>query len=167
MHSERKELSGAQQLSIIIALAAERHAGQFDQSGRPYILHPLRVMGFLGPDEDYEVLCAAVGHDIIEDTKTTYKELRELGISERVVEAIRCLTKIPGETNEEYEEKVMSNIDAMKVKMCDLKHNSDITRLKSKDIKEKDILRTIRYHTFYVKIEAELKRKGTTFSIHA
>jgi len=105
-------------LGAMIHLAVDRHKGQYDRSGRPYILHPLKVMELLESDEE-ELQVIAVGHDIVEDTPTTYQELRELGFSERVVEAIRALTKIPGQTYEEYQAGVFANRDAMLVKAAE------------------------------------------------
>ena len=140
-------------LDKMLVLCTNAHHGQFDKGGRPYILHPLRVMSFL-KTEDEELQCIALGHDVIEDTKTTYADLREVGISERVIEGIRALTKVPGETLDEYKARVFDNHDAMRVKMCDLRHNSDIRRLKS--VTEKDMARMAKYHQFYLEIKARL-----------
>lgn len=144
-----------QMLANAIKLMVEAHHGQFDKGGNPYLLHPLKVMHYL-KDADEELQCIAVGHDVIEDTKTTYADLRAAGMSERVINGIRCLTKVPGETYEEYQAKVMSNPDSMRVKMADLRHNSDIRRLKAKHITEKDIARIAKYQTFYLMLEAAL-----------
>jgi (p)ppGpp synthase/HD superfamily hydrolase len=98
-------------------------------------------------------MCIAIGHDLIEDTKTTFQELIELGFSDRVIDGIRALTKMPGETHEEYKAKVKRNADSVKVKKCDLRHNTDIRRLKSKTISDKDLQRVKRYHEFYIELE--------------
>jgi len=140
-------------LGKMIVIATNAHAGQFDKGGAPYILHPLRVMSFLKTDDE-ELQCMAVGHDVIEDTKVTYKDLREAGISDRVITGIAALTKVPGETLEEYKERVFANPDAMRVKLCDLRHNTDIRRLKG--VTQKDIERMAKYHTFYLEIQARL-----------
>jgi (p)ppGpp synthase/HD superfamily hydrolase len=104
--------------------------------------------------DDEELMCMALGHDVIEDTSVTYKDLREAGISERVITGIRSLTKQPGQTLDEYKEGVFANPDAMKVKMADLRHNTDIRRLKG--VTEKDITRMAKYHTFYMELKAKL-----------
>lgn len=140
-------------LDKMLVLCTNAHRGQFDKGGCPYILHPLRVMSFLKTDDE-ELQCIALGHDVIEDTKTTYKDLREAGISERVIDGIRALTKVPGETYEEYKERVFASKDAMIVKSCDLRHNSDIRRLKG--VTEKDIARIAKYHAFYLEIQSKL-----------
>ncbi len=142
-------------LNKMLVLATNAHAGQYDKGGKPYILHPLKVMHYL-KSEDEELQCIALGHDVIEDTKVTYIQLRELGITERIIEGIKALTKVPGETYDEYKERVFANEDAMRVKMADLRHNTDIRRLKG--VTEKDIARVAKYHMFYLEIQGKLPR---------
>ena len=137
-------------LSNMLLFATQKHAGQFDTSGQPYILHPLFVMNLLETNDE-DLQCIALGHDLVEDCKVTYQELFDMGFSSRVVQGIRDLTKVPGETKEDYKAKVKSNPDAIKVKRCDLRHNSDITRLK--DLTPRNIERTIFYHEFYTELK--------------
>lgn len=112
-------------------------------------------------DTEDEILnVMAVGHDLIEDTKTTFQELRDMGFPDEVVGGIQCLTRMPGDTDAEYEARVMSNVRAMKVKRQDLRHNSDIRRLKYKVVTDKDISRTVKYYNFFLKIEAALRDIG-------
>lgn len=143
-------------LSTMLQIATNAHHGQFDRGGQPYILHVLKVMHYLKTDDE-ELQCIALGHDVIEDTKVTYEELRHAGISERVIEGIAALTKMPGQTLDEYKVGVFSNADAMRVKLCDLRHNSDIRRLKG--ITEKDLQRMQKYHQFYLEIKERLKNE--------
>jgi (p)ppGpp synthase/HD superfamily hydrolase len=138
-------------LGKMIVIATNAHDGQFDRGGRPYILHPLAVMQMLKTDDE-ELQCIAVGHDVIEDTKVTYSELIEAGISQRVIDGIRALTKVPGETYDEYKARVLANPDARKVKKQDLRHNTDIRRLRG--VSEKDFDRIAKYHRFYLEILA-------------
>ena len=141
-------------LGRMLVLVTNAHAGQYDRGDQPYILHPLKVMHYLR-SEDEQLQCIALGHDVVEDTHVTYQDLREAGMSERVIAGIRSLTKLPGETLEEYKQRVFANDDAMLVKQADLRHNSDIRRLKG--VTEKDIARTARYHEFYVEICQRLR----------
>lgn len=141
-------------LDKMLLLAVNAHHGQFDRGGAPYILHTLKVMHYLRTDDE-ELMCIAIGHDVIEDTKTTYQELREIGISERVIKAIRALTKQPGQTLDEYKSGVFASEDAMRVKLADLRHNSDIRRLKG--VTEKDLARMVKYHEFYLEIKGRLQ----------
>jgi (p)ppGpp synthase/HD superfamily hydrolase len=136
-------------LSKMISLATERHAGQYDKGGRPYILHPLTVMHRLRTDDE-ELQCIAVGHDLIEDTGISSTELLAMGFSERVVMGIYALTKYQGDSEADYRRAVKANPDAIRVKIEDLRHNSDIRRLKG--VRPKDIERMVRYHEFYLEL---------------
>lgn len=140
-------------LDKMIVLAVNRHAGQYDKAGKPYILHVLAVMYKLQTDDE-ELNCIALGHDLVEDTKTTFSELKEMGFTDRVISGIRNLTKYPGETSEEYLDRVKISLDSVRVKMCDLEHNSDIKRLKG--LTEKDFERLKKYQWMYVSLKAEL-----------
>lgn len=142
-------------LSTMIMLAAEAHEYQLDKGGKPYILHPLAVMNILASDDE-ELNCIAVGHDLIEDTEVDGAKLRRYGMSKRVIAGIECLTKWPGQTYEEYQEAVMSNVDAIRVKMADLTHNSDIRRLKG--VTEKDIACMAKYAEFYTLLKEALQK---------
>ena len=125
-------------LSTAILIATNAHNGQFDKGGNPFILHVLKVMELLNStDEELQVI--AILHDVVEDTDVTFEDLRQAGISERAIDAIRRLTKMPGQTLDEYKKGIFESQDAMKVKAADLTHNSDIRRLKG--VREKDIQR--------------------------
>lgn len=134
-------------LNIAISLAVEAHANQFDKGGNPYILHCLKVMHYVKSDDE-EVLAIAVLHDSFEDNKNmTVEFFAERGITTRVILGVLALTKMPGESYAVYKEKVKANPDAVKVKMADLRHNSDIRRLKG--VTEKDVARIAKYMQFY------------------
>jgi (p)ppGpp synthase/HD superfamily hydrolase len=141
-------------LGKMLVIATNAHAGQFDRGGRPYILHPLKVMHYLKCDDE-ELQCMALGHDLIEDTDVTYKQLREAGMTERIIAGISALTKQPGETYDEYKQNVFANRDAMLVKLCDLRHNTDIRRLKG--VTDKDIERIAKYQRFYMELLSKLE----------
>lgn len=136
-------------LNKMLVLATNRHAGQFDRGGNPYILHPIAVMNIL-KDADEELRCIAIGHDIVEDCGVTYTELREMGFTERIIDGIKCMTKVPGESYDEYKAKVKSNTDSVKVKIADLTHNTRIDRLKG--VTAKDMARMEKYFQFYVEL---------------
>ena len=115
-------------LSTAIKIAVNAHDGQFDKGGNAYILHPLKVMHYLNSDDE-ELQAIAVLHDVIEDSDVTLVELFVQGMSVRVIHALRALTKQRGQTQEEYLNGIMASEDAMKVKLADLRHNTDICRL--------------------------------------
>jgi len=140
-------------LSKMLVIMTNAHAGQFDKGGKPYALHPLRVMTYLESDDE-ELQCIALGHDVIEDTSVTFQDLIMAGMTDRIIDGIRALTKMPGQTLDEYKDGVFGNVDAMLVKLADLRDNTDIRRLKG--ITEKDIARMERYQRFYMEITAKL-----------
>jgi (p)ppGpp synthase/HD superfamily hydrolase len=137
-------------LDKMLVLATNSHSGQFDKGGNPYILHPISVMGLLKDDADEELQCIALGHDIVEDCKVTYSQLKSLGFTDRIIHGIKCLTKVPGEEYDEYKTKVKSNPDSVKVKIADLTHNTQITRLKG--VTAKDMARMEKYFHFYLEL---------------
>jgi (p)ppGpp synthase/HD superfamily hydrolase len=140
-------------LGKVLVLATNAHAGQFDRGGKPYILHPLKVMHYLKTDDE-ELQCIALLHDVIEDTDTSWKDLEAIGCTARVIAGVRVLTKMPGQTYDEYKNEVFANLDAMRVKSCDLRHNTDIRRLKG--VTQKDIDRMAKYNQFYLEIQSRL-----------
>ena len=146
---KRGELLGA-----MLVIATNAHSEQYDRGGKPYILHPLKVMHYLKSDDE-ELMCMALGHDLIEDTAVTYKQLREAGMTERIIAGIDALTKQPGQTYDEYKQRVFANVDAMRVKLADLRHNTDIRRLKG--VTDDDIVRIAKYQRFYIEIIQKLK----------
>ena len=105
-------------LEDAILLAAESHRGKKDKAGNPYILHVLIVMFRLESDE--ERIVGAL-HDIVEETSVTLKRLKALGYSDRVVDAIDCLTwRKKRETYKEYLKRLKPNDLAAAVKRADL-----------------------------------------------
>ncbi len=137
-------------LNKMLVLATAKFDGKFDKGGVPYILHCLKVMHYT-KSEDEELQCIALGHDLVEDTDVTYVDLRNLGFTERVIVGIRAMTKVPGETNDEYIVRLKACLDASRVKLADLRHNSDIRRLKG--ITAKDIARLEKYHKMYLDLK--------------
>ena len=142
-------------LDAAIALACRVHAGQVDKSGKPYILHPLRLMLQF---EDMDSQLAAVLHDVIEDGNISLDELRGIGLSETVVEAVGCLTKRPGETYEGYIERIGEVELARRVKLRDLRDNMDTTRLAA--LSPADLERLAKYHRALQRL-SELERASS------
>ncbi len=98
------------------------HAGQVDRTGQDYILHPERVgqaVAHLG--KAYEA--AGYLHDVVEDTDTTLDDLRYLGFTEEVVEAVDALTKREGENHAERVLRAGRNTVAREVKIADMRDN--------------------------------------------
>lgn len=138
---------GDKMLGTAISIASEAFVAMKDKGGEPYILHCLQVMNDVSHKEDkYKIV--AVLHDLLEDTFWTSERLSEEGFSEEVVTAIECMTKIKGEPYSHYIIRVSSNKIATRIKLADLKHNSDITRLKG--VSKKDLIRMEKYHKSYL-----------------
>lgn len=116
-----------QLLEKAIALAARAHSGQVDKSGRPYVLHPLRLMLMMETEEE---MITAVLHDVVEDTPVDFDALVELGLSQPVIDALRLLTRDEAATPyAQYIEAIKANPLARRVKLADLAHNLDVRRL--------------------------------------
>ncbi len=119
----------SQLLAQAIELATDRHRGQIDKSGKPYILHPLRVMNSVlkaGHSED--VAIAAVLHDIIEDTPTKLWEI-EIAFGKTVANTVEALTRGKDESYNNYVTRCLENHKATVVKLYDIYDNIDINRL--------------------------------------
>lgn len=121
-------------------LAYAAHAGQFDRSGLPYICHPLHVAESM-PDELTTI--TALLHDVVEDSDWTLEGLRLEGFPEEVLEALMLLTHDKAVPYMDYVAAVAQNPVAKAVKLADLAHNSDLTRLN--EITEKDRERLEKY----------------------
>jgi (p)ppGpp synthase/HD superfamily hydrolase len=140
-------------LAKAIAFAAEKHVGQTDKGGNAYILHPLRMMMRLRTSDE-ELMAICVLHDVVEDCKVSFDDLRAIGMTERVVTGVRALTRQNGETYEQFIERLAFSRDALLVKREDLRDNSDLTRLKG--VSEKDVARMQRYMRAFKRVEALL-----------
>ncbi len=125
--------------SLEIALKA--YAGQKDKAGKTYILHPLRIMAKMDTEKEMSV---ALLHDVIEDSDYTANDLLKNNIPADVVEAVQCLTKISGESYEEFIKRVLKNELASKIKKADIEDNINVLRLKS--VSESDLERIAKYH---------------------
>ncbi|KKN31478.1 hypothetical protein LCGC14_0823510 [marine sediment metagenome] len=106
-------------------IAYEAHKGARTFSGKPYILHPIRVMEQMDTDEERVI---ALLHDVLEDTETTEEELRE-HFSTRIVGQIKVLTHLPDEPYEDYIGRVALYATSTKIKLADLRDNTRIERI--------------------------------------
>lgn len=109
-------------------------------AGIDYIKHPETVASFVATDEEKAV---AYLHDVIEDTSLTLLDLKKEGFSKNIIEAVDILTKKKGQDYQSYLNLVKKNELARVVKLADLRHNSDLTRLPL--ITEKDLERNKKY----------------------
>lgn len=138
-------------------IAAREHLGVRDKGGNAYILHPMRIAMRLRTNDE-ELMSIAILHDVVEDSKLTFDDLKAEGFSDRVITALRLLTHQKGVSYDDYIDAMQGNKDALKVKREDLRDNSDITRLKG--LREKDFERMNKYIRAFAKVEQYLKDLG-------
>ena len=142
-------------LSEMLELAVEAHDGQVDLAGVPYIFHIMAVTEFTRQrwgHEDEELLCIAAGHDLLEDTAVTWQFLYD-NFNVRVANGILKLSRFKGMEYGEYQLNVLNSVDAMKVKLCDLRHNMMESRV-IMDANTKG--RMLKYREFRDTIEEKL-----------
>ncbi|MFJ8525480.1 GTP pyrophosphokinase [Bacillus cereus] len=127
-------------IEIAHEIAKTAHAGQVDKAGIDYIKHPEVVASFVNTAEEK---ATAYLHDVLEDTEITANDLLSAGIPHNIVEAVQVLTKEKYTPYFEYLRKVKEDSLARTVKLADLKHNSDCSRLAR--ITDKDLKRLEKY----------------------
>ena len=123
-----------------ILFAFDAHRGQYDKSGLPYIAHPLHVAESMETEDECVV---ALLHDVLEDTDITVEDLTRIGISDRQIAALKLLCHDDSVPYLEYVQSIRVDPIARKVKLADLHHNSDLTRLNV--ITTQDIERVEKY----------------------
>lgn len=127
-------------LEKAISIAVQSHTGQTDKSGKPYILHVLRVM-MKGKTND-ERICGVL-HDLVEDTDWTFEQLKEEGFPQHIIDALELVTKKEKEDYSDFIERISHNNLAIAVKLNDLEDNMDVSRLNK--VTEKDAERLSKY----------------------
>ena len=121
---------------LALKVSFEAHKDQVDHSGTPYVYHPYHLAEQM---TDETTTCIALLHDVVEDTDITLVQLREMGFPDVVVEAVGVLTREHGVPYQEYLKRVKSNPLARIVKLADLEHNSDMSRLQEIDERSKSL----------------------------
>lgn len=122
-----------------MVIAYNVHLGQVDKSGIPYIYHPIHLAEQMDTEEECIV---ALLHDVVEDTPITFEDL-EKEFSPTVISALKLLTRDKSVDYMDYVKRIATNPIAKKVKLTDLAHNSDETRLN--EVTEKDKERHKKY----------------------
>lgn len=113
-------------------IAYDAHAGQADKTGIPYIYHPIHLAESMS---DENSVITALLHDVAEDTNITIDDLAREGFHEDILTALTLLTHNPAEEYMDYISRLSTCPLARRVKLADLRHNSDVTRLDSIDEK--------------------------------
>lgn len=141
-------------LNKMLVLTTNKFNHVYDKGGQPYILHCLKVMYYTKTDDE-ELQCIALGHDLIEDTDVTAESLLEMGFTDRIVQGIVAMSKVKvGFSQAVYMMQLRGNKDAIRVKLADLRHNSDIRRLK--EFGPKEAARQQKYHSMFLELRSLL-----------
>ena len=121
-------------------IAFDAHKEQVDKSGIPYIYHPVHLAEQMNTENE---ICVALLHDTVEDCDITFEDLIEAGFPDEVITALKLMTHDERVPYMEYVEKIRNNPIAKAVKLADLRHNSDLSRLDH--VTEKDLVRKKKY----------------------
>lgn len=115
-------------------IAFDAHKEQTDKTGLPYIFHPFHLAEQM---RDEVSVCVALLHDVAEDTAITFEDMMEHGISADVIAALKILTHDDSVPYFDYVQKIKDsgNQTAIAVKLADLRHNSDTSRVDKVDEK--------------------------------
>ena len=109
-----------------LKLCFEKHKEQVDKTGMPYVFHPFHLAEQM--DDETSTVCALL-HDVVEDSDITFENLLDMGFPKEVINVLKLLTHEDSVPYMDYVSKISTNSVAKKVKIADLTHNSDITRL--------------------------------------
>ena len=129
-------------LAMKIAYCA--HMGQVDHGGVPYIFHPIHLAEQMA---DEYTTCVALLHDVVEDTSVTLEELAA-NFPKEVIDAVALMTHEDHVPYLDYVNNLKHNPIARAVKLADLHHNCDRTRL---EVDGNDEAAIRRYETKYRK----------------
>ena len=121
-------------------ISFEAHKNQVDKTGIPYVFHPMHLAEQM---KDEYGCCVALLHDVVEDTDMTFEDLQKEGFPKEVIDALKLLTHDLSVPYMDYVKEIKKNDLARKVKLADLRHNSDLSRLDYID--EKAISRQQKY----------------------
>lgn len=113
-------------LKNVLQFAKAKHQGQVDKSGAPYVQHVIRVAR---KTKSLDEKILALLHDTLEDTETTLEEIIDLGVDNKIIEALQLLTHQKGSDYQEYLTKIKKNSLAKTVKLADIADNLDPQRL--------------------------------------
>ena len=125
---------------MALKLCFEAHKEQVDKSGMPYVFHPFHLAEQMNTEETTIV---ALLHDLVEDTDYTIEDLVDMGFDKSITDAIALMTHADNVAYMDYVRAIKDNPIAKAVKLADLKHNSDLTRLETVD--EKALSRREKY----------------------
>ena len=107
-------------------LCFKAHKDQVDKSGMPYVFHPFHVAEQM---TDEATTIVALLHDVVEDTDYTLEDIAAEGFGEDILKAVALMTHEDDIPYLDYVAKLKENPIARAVKLADLAHNSDLSRI--------------------------------------
>lgn len=134
---------------MALKLCFHAHKEQTDKSGMPYVFHPFHLAEQM---ETEEATIVALLHDVVEDTEYTIDDLAAMGFDKAITDALALLTHADTMEYMDYVRLIKSNPIAKAVKLADLRHNSDLSRLDRID--EKALARKEKYQRAIALLEA-------------
>ena len=123
-----------------LKLCFEAHKEQEDRSEMPYVFHPFHLAEQM---TDELTTVVALLHDVVEDTPIALDDIRRQGFPAEVIDALKLLTHDKQVPYMEYVARIRENPVARAVKLADLQHNSDLSRLNT--LTAKDLARVAKY----------------------
>lgn len=131
-----------EQTKKAMKLCFEAHKDQTDKSGMPYVFHPFHLAEQM---TDEKTVTLALIHDVVEDSSYNFDDLISMGFDSDVVDALRLLTHEEGVPYMDYVAEIKKNPLSRAVKLADLAHNSDLTRLSPDEIDDRALARVEKY----------------------
>ena len=125
-----------------LRLCFDAHKEQVDKTGMPYVFHPFHLAEQM--TDEASTVCALL-HDVVEDTDYTLEDLSKMGYPSEVIDVLRLLTHDPEVPYFDYVKAISVNPIAKQVKLADLAHNSDLSRMDGSEIDEWSMARTEKY----------------------
>lgn len=113
-----------------LKLCFDAHKDQVDKTGLPYVFHPFHLAEQM--TDEISTVCALL-HDVVEDTEYTLEDLSAMGFPDEVIKVLGLLTHEDGVPYMEYVERISHDPIAVRVKLADLRHNSDTSRMDEMD----------------------------------
>lgn len=127
-------MNGTEMIAAAKLIAKLAHKGQKDKAGLDYFTHPEAVAAMLETPEEKIV---GYLHDIVEDTDVTVEEIRSV-FGNEIADAVALMTHADGVPYMDYVKEIGKNPLARKVKLADLTHNMDISRIPNPTQKDYD-----------------------------
>ena len=137
-----------------LRLCFDAHKDQVDKTGLPYVFHPFHLAEQMTGEE---AVCAALLHDVVEDSHYTLEDLAALGFPQVVLEAVELMTHDPAVPYMDYVAVIGKHPIARVVKLADLRHNSDLSRLDT--VTDRDRMRAEKYMAAIALLESMEKKE--------